>query len=1366
MILPATSKLSKYFGQHLFAKHLLCPHQFDWLAETVFASARDSFLNSLVPTEREQFRACSNVKELLDGLRTLSQFRERIPRLEPCFQKINSFSEKLSPYFKIIEIVLAAHPEWANIALGSLRLVLQVRTVQLASHFTTFFEKLCKTIEKLSDRLPRYGELYDSLSTRTGLASPYLKDSLQKLYVDLFQFFEAVARVFSNKYGKIKRTPLVVADLMWKPFDLRFQTVLESINFHQKIVQKELEVSSRNSMYQELNMMALDTNKFVAELKQQLGVSLQGIQESYDDQARDMFLNSVTRWISSPDYKDRLEEAQQKRTEETTDYLFKHTMFKQWRTIVFEAGDEVLPKTPDTDSRQVLWISGNPGFGKTVLASSVIFELEKGYTGCPAFPPVVCYYFFTQTVNNHEASSNAIRALDIATHAKASVEELTEAISQCLPHLPNLYFVLDGIDECIDADILFKKLCHWCGMSSLGVAIFSRPDLASLRKAKSEVARIELTRDVVRDALTAFVKGAIREILEDGLLPEALDNTTITHHLAHRAEGMFLWVRLMVNYLKSPAMTKSQRMQLIMEQDSPGFDRLDEMYCRIAIRIESMDAYSKNLAHRALLWVAHSSLSSLELQEVLYPDGWDLDAQGRTEYFDHAIIVSCCGLLEKGYNGIFRYIHLSALQFARHGSIAQGGLSPLIPDASVAGATMALSCLSYLADKIPEGPLSGRLAVSADPRVLSEQYPFLKFATLTWIRLLIDTMWKQNVGVESQMLEDVSQKAADYLASPLKLMTWIESIYTFGDVFNTELHELRSAISDLERNSMNQGSTFPIHTLGEFLDDVLLISNEWGDSLHNNPAEIWGDVTMFTASRFLRSTNAAQRESLAPRLEREDRGGVRDVIKPTFSVAMSSSGGGQLAVLSIFPARAFTNGWTQQGDIPHCHGSYRWRYMGVGSTRAPSFPNTAGELMDACSGWLATYEIYDVGKQRSQSRHLVSIPLAPVDIEMCLRQSLRFSPLGHWKCNFPITIGPSLHAFTVLNRVIHIDIDDTSNFRTSAIPVSSLNSYMAQWSVDRPFGNMAYVYQVIWSPDGRYLAFTDGSYSIQNIAIFLMEEAAPYDPRLMNHHSMEASCEPLTDTHFHPTQDIFMFMERDIVYLWKFSTVCAKPMKHFEISTLSAMYHCDRNSPRPHPTVSFSHCGTSIAITYPGRPWPELIPLPGWSRADRKRKLSHENPPGCSPEEPRKRILGEDKSSQQVVSVLSRIQAPVITNSTMILSGETASTRTTILRTATGPGSVSICQSDNTRSQETAVVSLPNSIPREISATLTLPTKSNEATEDHRTYLTLAIAQAPENTYASDEAPLSTHLPIVIRKDIRALPAGSVRYSRERVNDR
>lgn len=47
---------------------------------------------------------------------------------------------------------------------------------------------------------------------------------------------------------ELKRTPLVVTSLMWKPFDVRFQDILEKIKLDQKIVQDELQFASMGGL--------------------------------------------------------------------------------------------------------------------------------------------------------------------------------------------------------------------------------------------------------------------------------------------------------------------------------------------------------------------------------------------------------------------------------------------------------------------------------------------------------------------------------------------------------------------------------------------------------------------------------------------------------------------------------------------------------------------------------------------------------------------------------------------------------------------------------------------------------------------------------------------------------------------------------------------------------------------------------------------------------------------------------------------------------------------------------------------------------------------------------------------------------------
>lgn len=76
-------------------------------------------------------------------------------------------------------------------------------------------------------------------------------------YSDLFEFFQAAARVFqtekevgfginlsqpivANQVSKLKRTPEVIGNLLWRPFDVRFQSIRNRLAFHQALVKEEL----------------------------------------------------------------------------------------------------------------------------------------------------------------------------------------------------------------------------------------------------------------------------------------------------------------------------------------------------------------------------------------------------------------------------------------------------------------------------------------------------------------------------------------------------------------------------------------------------------------------------------------------------------------------------------------------------------------------------------------------------------------------------------------------------------------------------------------------------------------------------------------------------------------------------------------------------------------------------------------------------------------------------------------------------------------------------------------------------------------------------------------------------------------------
>jgi hypothetical protein len=66
------------------------------------------------------------------------------------------------------------------------------------------------------------------------------------------EYLGHVSRKSATNYGPEGRgAAFVLADLMWKPFDLRFQNVVEKTNLHQAIVKEELEFAAMGKIQDE-----------------------------------------------------------------------------------------------------------------------------------------------------------------------------------------------------------------------------------------------------------------------------------------------------------------------------------------------------------------------------------------------------------------------------------------------------------------------------------------------------------------------------------------------------------------------------------------------------------------------------------------------------------------------------------------------------------------------------------------------------------------------------------------------------------------------------------------------------------------------------------------------------------------------------------------------------------------------------------------------------------------------------------------------------------------------------------------------------------------------------------------------------------
>jgi hypothetical protein len=313
-------------------------------------------------------------------------------------------------------------------------------------------------LERLSEAIPRYSEILRIVS---GTSSETFQTSVRSFYVDLFDFFKSVARVFTNKKGSklvnalinwtwyniltcsiaaLRRTHAVIGQLFWQPFDVRFKNIQERFEFHQQQLDNEISILSLKQVVCHTQLLE-EESKDVEEIRTDLKNYVQLVREVKASITSGhhgkfflcLFLKSHSRnlcpetifhriknWLRPPEFTEEFEEAQKLRDEGTAEWLFDEGEFKNWRM----ASEH---ESSHDSSESIFWVQGrlrffshniprwqyrgNPGCGKTILAASAVEEIQAASTIDKIPKPVILYFFFNQRSPGKSHKESAYRAL-------------------------------------------------------------------------------------------------------------------------------------------------------------------------------------------------------------------------------------------------------------------------------------------------------------------------------------------------------------------------------------------------------------------------------------------------------------------------------------------------------------------------------------------------------------------------------------------------------------------------------------------------------------------------------------------------------------------------------------------------------------------------------------------------------------------------------------------------------------------------------------------------------------------------------------------------------------------------------------------
>ncbi len=409
-------------------------------------------------------------------------------------------------------------------------------------------------------------------------------------------------------------------------------------------------------------------------------------------------------WISTINFAARWRDLIGRRHKGTGRWLLETNEFKTWA---------------ESDGQgQVLFCPGNPGSGKSILASVVVEELCARFKGDELVgiayvfcdfrrqdelkPDALLGSILRQLVHDLRVVPGSLLSLfEECRHKllKPTLDETVQALRETIGLYSRVFVVVDALDESqASGGRRSRFLSELFGLQKrhgANVLVTSSfvPEITSLFK---DAPTIEIRAR--KDDVAAYLEGRMGQlpsfIQRDSQLQEeiraavlgAADGLYVVPWSLSSSFGVltasrFLMAHLSMNALEDTATPKAVRMalgQLKLTQsvstgaaaissspeDKSGV--LSQTYAHITDRINSQTLSRKTLAKHALAWITRAKrpLTNHELRHglgiELGQDNFDDDNLPRIQ----DVVSACCGLITAdGEDGVVRFVHCTAQEF-------------------------------------------------------------------------------------------------------------------------------------------------------------------------------------------------------------------------------------------------------------------------------------------------------------------------------------------------------------------------------------------------------------------------------------------------------------------------------------------------------------------------------------------------------------------------------------------------------------------------------------------------------------------------------------------------------------------------------
>ncbi|KAK4085083.1 uncharacterized protein Triagg1_73 [Trichoderma aggressivum f. europaeum] len=357
----------------------------------------------------------------------------------------------------------------------------------------------------------------------------------------------------------------------------------------------------------------------------------------------------------------------------------------------------------DPPPNSALWLQGSRGFGKTILSSVLIDELEDLRTGKKrkVIPrdSKICYFYCEEEGTDHRTYLDILKGV---LHQMVEVTEyllplckenidssgiLTDVataealIKAFFEYNTRQYIVIDGIDECEIIETrraakFFMEQVTYCDnikQGRLRVLFMSQqiPELAKTDIMPEGDACVELKATDNAEDIRTYVKKRIPDFskereTESGFNLSESDKQQIESIICRRSEDMFLYAHLAIEYLLSQ-LTKEKLIEKLTEEMEPK--ELSQIYEKLLgivrselFKLGKGDDSHWKMATQLIGWLvcAKRPLKWHEMQSILSydPDQQKVDFDNKMlRQASHKYLGSLVHVLEGGH---IRIVHSTA----------------------------------------------------------------------------------------------------------------------------------------------------------------------------------------------------------------------------------------------------------------------------------------------------------------------------------------------------------------------------------------------------------------------------------------------------------------------------------------------------------------------------------------------------------------------------------------------------------------------------------------------------------------------------------------------------------------------------------